>query len=277
LLQRGTIGCMFRLSRSFGKALARYLSTPRAAAQVGTPAHPRKLLETLRPGDVLLVEGSSRISAAIKYLTQSTWSHAALYVGPKLGGMDGNTGEPLLFVEADIVLGVCKRPLAHYMGYHTRICRPRDLGSEDLRRLLTRVVAQIGHQYDMKNVLDLARYLVPQPPVPARWRRKLIALGSGDPTKAICSSLIAEAFQAVGYPVLPLVTQANSDTPTEQALREIFHIRHHSLYAPRDFDVSPYFEIVKPTLAQGFDYRTIEWSDSSRSALGYSEAPQVAE
>jgi hypothetical protein len=266
-MRRGTIGRMFRLSRSLGKALARYLSAPRAAAQVGTPSHPRKLLVTLRPGDVLLVEGSSRISAAIKYLTQSTWSHAALYVGPQLGGTDPATGEPLLFVEADIVLGVCKRPLAYYTDYHTRICRPKDLQPQDLRRLLARVVAQVGHQYDMKNVLDLARYLIPQPPVPARWRRKLIAVGSGDPTKAICSSLIAEAFQAVGYPVLPLVTQTNGDAPTEQAIREIFHIRHHSLYAPRDFDVSPYFEIVKPTLVQGFDYRTIEWSDSARGAL----------
>lgn len=261
------MAAMFRLSRSFGKALARYLSLPRAASQVGTPSQPEKLLATLRPGDVLLVEGSSRISTAIKYLTQSTWSHAALYVGPQLGGIDEETGEPLLFVEADIVRGVCKRPLGYYTDYHTRICRPIDLQPDDLRRLLARVVAQIGHQYDMKNVFDLARYLVPQPPVPARWRRKLIAIGSGDPTKAICSSLVAEAFQSVGYPVLPLVTQDNGDASAKQAAREIFHIRHHSLYAPRDFDVSPYFEIVKPTLAHGFDYQAIEWSDSSAARL----------
>ncbi|MCP9231169.1 MULTISPECIES: hypothetical protein [unclassified Mesorhizobium] len=30
---------------------------------------------------------------------------------------------------------------------------------------------------------------------------------------------------------------------------------HHSLYTPRDFDLSPYFRIVKPTLEYGFDYR----------------------
>ncbi len=40
---------------------------------------------TLRKGDVLLVEGTSRFSSAIKYLTQSTWSHAALYIGDHLG------------------------------------------------------------------------------------------------------------------------------------------------------------------------------------------------
>jgi len=258
---------MLSLSRTLGKALARYLSAPRAAAQTGTPTHPAKLLATLQPGDVLLVEGASRISTAIKYLTQSTWSHAALYVGPRLGGTD-EQGEPYLFVEADLVLGVCRRSLGYYARYHTRVCRPHELRAEDLARVIGRVVSQIGHQYDMKNVLDLARYLLPQPPVPARWRRKLIALGSGDPTKAICSSLIAEAFQAVGYPVLPLVTTHPGDTSGQQAAREIFHIRHHSLYAPRDFDVSPYFEVVKPTLAQGFDYAAIQWSDSSLAPLG---------
>ena len=37
------------------------------------------------------------------------------------------------------------------------------------------------------------------------------------------------------------------------------HIRTRGLYTPRDFDVSPYFEIVKPTIAAGFDYRTVQW------------------
>jgi hypothetical protein len=35
--------------------------------------------------------------------------------------------------------------------------------------------------------------------------------------------------------------------------REVLHIRHHSLFTPRDFDVSPYFAIIKPTLELGFD------------------------
>ena len=251
---------MLALPRFFGQALARLLSTPRPSAQTGTPSDPAALLACLRPGDVLLVEGSTRLSVAIKYLTQSTWSHATLYIGPQLGGQDEN-GLPYLFVEADIVRGVCKRSLAQYMPYHTRICRPCALQQEDLDRMVAEVMSKIGQQYDMKNVFDLARYLLPLPPVPTRWRRRMIALGSGDPTKAICSSLIAEAFQNVGYPVLPIVTLGRRDDPRQKAaLREIFHIRHHSLYAPRDFDVSPYFEIVKPTLALGFDYRGIEWA-----------------
>jgi hypothetical protein len=265
--------CFARFGAAFAALCVAGMTAPRAAAQTATPASPLKVLATLKPCDELLVEGPSRLSTAIKYLTQSTWSHAALYVGPALGGTD-ESGEPCLFVEADIVQGVCKRSLAHYARYHTRICRPHELRPEDLRRLLAMVCAKIGQQYDMKNVFDLARYLLPQPPVPARWRRQLIALGSGDPTKAICSSLIAEAFQAIGYPVLPRVT-TDGDAQSRAAAHEIFHIRHHSLYAPRDFDVSPYFEVVKPTLAQGFDYRAIEWSESAAGSLEPFAAPSA--
>jgi hypothetical protein len=48
---------------------------------------------------------------------------------------------------------------------------------------------------------------------------------------------------------------------SEAARREILEIRHSSLYAPRDFDISPYFELVKPTVRNGFDYRAMRWAD----------------
>jgi hypothetical protein len=32
------------------------------------------------------------------------------------------------------------------------------------------------------------------------------------------------------------------------------------LFTPRDFDISPYFEVVKPTIAKDFDYRKIAWA-----------------
>lgn len=82
---------------------------------------------------------------------------------------------------------------------------------------------------------------------------------SGDPTRAICSSLIAQAFQSIRYPVLPDVERSHP------AADEIHHIRHHSLFAPRDFDVSPYFEVIKPRLAAGFDYRAIAWGDDPQA------------
>ena len=33
-------------------------------------------------------------------------------------------------------------------------------------------LARVGQQYDLKNVIDLARYLIPTPPVPLQWRRR---------------------------------------------------------------------------------------------------------
>jgi hypothetical protein len=85
----------------------------------------------------------------------------------------------------------------------------------------------------------------------------MIALGSGDPTRLICSALIAQAFELVRYPILPKVTRVES----RAARREILEIRHSSLYAPRDFDISPYFAVVKPTLERGFDYKKVHWAD----------------
>jgi hypothetical protein len=88
----------------------------------------------------------------------------------------------------------------------------------------------------------------------------MISLGSGDPTKIICSALIAQAFDAVRYPILPKVTRAGS----KAARREILHIRDSSLYMPRDFDISPYFEVVKPTIVHGFDYTALHWADKQK-------------
>ena len=45
------------------------------------------------------------------------------------------------------------------------------------------------------------------------------------------------------------------------ARRELLEIRHHSLYAPRDFDISPYFSVVKPTIENGFEYKRLHWAD----------------
>ena len=122
--------------------------------------------------------------------------------------------------------------------------RSAQLDENDRARVCAYAAERIGFDYDLKNVLDLLRYLIPLP-VPQRWRRRMIALGSGHPTRIICSALIAQAFETVRYPILPKVTW----TESEAARKEILEIRHSSLYAPRDFDISPYFEVVKPTLA----------------------------
>ena len=216
-----------------------------------TPSEAADLRISIKPGDVLLIEGYNRISGIIEYLTRSTWSHAALYVGSIAVGADG---EPLELVESNLDDGVICVPLSKYSNFHTRICRPIGLATNDCQRVCAYAAKRIGLQYDVKNILDLARYLVPLP-IPRRWRRRMIALGSGDPTRIICSALIAQAFDSVQYPILPNITTINS----ENARKEIFHIRDSSLYTPRDFDISPYFAVIKPTIEIGIDYKKVTW------------------
>jgi hypothetical protein len=246
-----------------GLLLSRFLEKPLSRSPPFDAVDPALLQACLRPGDVLLVEGNSRISLAIKYLTQSTWSHAALYVGDALVGK--RPGSPAgALIEADLRRGVVAAPIAKYAVFNTRICRPVGLTAEDLQALVDYMVNSLGKQYDLRNVFDLMRYLLPQPPVPVRWRRRMLALGSGDPTRAICSTLIAQAFQSVRYPILPDVTSVfvRKDGGRDVMIRELRHIRHHSLYTPRDFDVSPYFQIIKPTVERKFDYKSLPWADA---------------
>ena len=240
---------------SVGGAIARYLERPVQGYEPFTPSDPAALRATLQPGDVLLVEGNNHISGVIKYLTQSTWSHAALFVG-RVGDRETPCGEPLVLVEANLGQGVVAAPLSKYEKFHTRICRPSGLSAQDRARVCAYAGERIGFDYDLKNILDLMRYLFPMP-MPRRWRRRMMAMGSGDPSRIICSALIAQAFDNVRYPILPKITKVES----ADAREEILEIRHSSLYAPRDFDISPYFEVVKPTLQAGFDYRKMQWAD----------------
>lgn len=248
------------LRHRIGHALARYLSKRIGGRSVATGLHTH-LAATIRKGDVLLVDGDSRFSVAIRYLTQSTWSHAALCIGASV------PGEPeMMLVEADVIEGVRIVPLDKYASYHTRICRPVGLDASEIDHVVDYACARLGNLYDIKNVTDLVRYLVRMPPVPSQFRRRMLALGSGDPTRAICSSLIAQAFQSVRYPILPEVAMSKDDPDFGDCQREWLHIRHHSLFAPRDFDVSPYFAIVKPTLMAGFDPHQLHWTDDKGTA-----------
>lgn len=174
----------------------------------------------IRVGDVLLVEGKSNFSKGIKYLTQSVWSHSALYVGDTMG----NLGD--LF-EADIEKGVQVIPLKMYQSYSLRICRPSNLKDYDLNEMLDFLRSKIGLKYDLKNIFDLMKYLI-RAPIPDHLKRTYLEFGSKDPSKVVCSSILAEAFKLVNQPILPI----------EKSY-------HHSLITPADYDLSPYFEIIK--------------------------------
>ena len=248
-----------------GTKLATFLSRPRHSHGVGPPTRSDQLIASLQPADVLLSEGDSRISTAIKYLTQSTWSHAALFVGTHLAEAGGNPAH--CFIEADTVEGVRSVGLEAYAGLHSRICRPIGLTALEVCGVTAFACARLGNRYDLRNVIDLARYLLPTPPVPRRFRRRMIARGSGDPTRAICSTLIAQAFQSIRYPILPIIELQSADRPDcPGCVQEILRVRHHSLFAPRDFDVSPYFQIIKPSIEGAFNHRVLRWEDKALNA-----------
>jgi hypothetical protein len=249
-----------RLASHISVLILRYLAQPTVRYAPFFAPEPEVLHRALLPGDVLLVEGDTRLSAIIKFLTQSTWSHACLYVG-EAGGASA-AGEPHVLLEAEVDTGVTTVPLSKYARFNTRICRPIGLDATARRKVVDYALARLGKQYDTRQIVDLARYLFPYPPVPVWFRRRMLAIGSGDPTKAICSTLIAEAFASIDYPILPESVSLHGKiygiAPFVRS--ESDHIRKHGLFTPRDFDVSPYFSVIKPGLDEDFDYRRLVWA-----------------
>jgi len=241
------------ITRPIGRFLASYLTK----AQVGYLRIDTVPIETvaavIKPGDILLVEGNTRISTAIKYLSQSSWSHVALFVG----GESTSANESNL-LEADLKNGVILVPLSKYADFNVRICRPFGISDEEIGKVIAYAKSRLGHQYDLKNIFDLMRYLIQKPAVPNRLRRQMIGFGSGEPTRAICSTLIAQAYQSIDYPILPRQGPDGGEGENGE-VPSYYKKRHFTHFTPRDFDLSPYFEIIKPTAESGFDYRNMNW------------------
>lgn len=239
------------------------------ADATGTPfCDFNRLSFEIRPCDVLLVEGRSRVSEVIKNITQSIWTHAALYIGRLYDIEDiglrahigryysGDPGDKLI-IEALLGEGTVVHPLSKYKAEHLRICRPRGLSSGDAQRVIGFCARHLGNEYDVRHLLDLGRFMFPYGILPRRWRSTLFERHVGDLTRSVCSSMIAEAFAAVRFPVLPVIQQG-----ADGRLR--LYKRNTRLYTPRDFDYSPYFEIIKyPPL--GIDdvsiYQQLPWDE----------------
>lgn len=225
----------------------------------------------IKPCDVLLLEGRSRVSDVIKNITQSPWTHAALYIG-RLHEIDdpalrkrvesNYTGDPnaQLIIEALLGEGTIVKALSKYHVDHIRICRPHGLSRHDAKRVSAYAINRIGSGYDVRQLLDLARFMLPYSILPRRWRSSLFQHHAGDPTRTVCSSLIAAAFASVHFPIMPVIQRA------EDGKMRLFK-RNERLYTPADFDYSPYFDIIKyPYL--GFEdlaiYRKLPWDKQGR-------------
>lgn len=245
------------------KKLAIYLEQPSNTHYhpIAVP-NPVALKRYLQPCDILLIEGDLKYSEVIKYVTQSTWSHCALYIGNSHLYTD-NSDDPPCLIEALLSEGVVISRLSNYYNLNTRILRPVSLNDTEKSKIIDFCLAKIGNDYDIDNVLDLLKYYVPSFRIFIRNKGDAGNIfGSGDPEKVICSSLLAQAFETVNYPILPYVEKATPDNINQESVIEILRKRHFSLYSPRDFDTSPFFKIVKPTLEAGFHHHDIKWDKS---------------
>jgi hypothetical protein len=214
--------------------------------------------------DVLLIEGRSRISNVIQVVTKSPWSHACLYIG-KFENLNaeiqaqikkhyqGNLDEPLV-IETELGKGTIVSPLVKYQNDHIRILRANSLTSADGLKVIRYAANRLGVKYDMRHVFDLARFLFPWSFFPREWRSTLFQHNALQPTKDICSSMIAEAFYSIGFPILPLV---NIDKEKHYELIQ----RNPQLFTPSDFDFSPYFNIIKyPIMGKNINFHALHWN-----------------
>jgi len=276
------------LRRGVVRLALKILTKPLQQYDLQIPNDMLRLNRHIRKGDVVLVEGNERISECVKYLTQSSWSHAAIYVGdeplrrnPEARrrlhdefGQDANQ----LIVEALVEEGVVLSPLAKYRDFNIRVCRPVNLARDDRTQVLDEVLSNVGFTYDLRNVFDLARYFLPVSLIPRRFRRTALEFGSGEPTHVICSSMIANAFLRVKFPIIPSYKEPPLADGRRRGITRlirrtdarrfgVFQAVPTSFVTPRDFDLSPYFEVIKFNLVEDtrFDYRKIIWAEKEES------------
>lgn len=219
----------------------------------------------MRLCDVVLVEGRTRIGDVIKTITLSCWTHSALYIG-RLNDIEdvgirnliksyypGSPDEHLI-IESLLGRGTIVSPLSKYQYDNIRICRPKDLSPHDAQKVIETAAHFLGSKYGTRHILDLARFMFPYGILPRRWRSSLFRHKAGDSTRTICSTMIVKAFASAHYPVLPVIQRTEDNKLT-------WFKRNANLYTPRDFDYSPYFDIIKfPFMGDDMCiYRNLPW------------------
>ncbi len=227
-----------------------------------------RLCEELHQGDVLLIEGRTRVSHVIKSITNSPWTHSVLYIGrldeirdeslqKKVSEYYQGESHEQLIIEAVLGEGTVVNPVTRYENEHLRICRPKGLSRSDRQQVIAFSLSQLGYEYDVRHLLDLARFLIPYGIFPRRWRSTLFQQYAGRSTRNVCSYMLGEAFGSVNFPILPIAERS------EDGSLKLYK-RNPRLFTPKDFDYSPYFDIIKYPYF-GLDdvaaYRGLPWDN----------------
>ena len=225
-----------------------------------------RLRYEIRPGDVILVEGRAPVSEIIKTITLSNWTHSSIYIG-RLHNIDDPVlreyiqnfyhGAPddQLIIESQLGAGTIVDSISKYREDHLRICRPTSITRTDSQKVIAYAINRLGSYYNVRQILDLARFLFPYAFLPRRWRSSLFEHNAGTPTHTVCSTMMAEAFASVHYPILPVLHRNEDGDLT-------MYKRNTRLITPKDFDYSPYFDVIKYPILD-FDelaiYRKMPW------------------
>jgi len=268
---------MARLFDHLRDIVAHKLAKPVSSYRIRIPNNMANLYKYIRKGDVVLVEGDSKLSKVIKLFSQSHWSHIGMYVGDELlkEGFPGREqylrqfGEDAahMIIEAFTGTGVVAAPLRKHQKNNIRVCRPFGISKADLQRVIAEVISNLGKQYDDQNILDIALLLLPAWLNPFRKRSIAACLGKCNEFRVICSGMIAKAFQHVGYPIVPELKEdaPPESTPDVNPYGSKLIMRHYSQILPRDFDLSPNFDVIKfNIIADGhFDYKALPWESST--------------
>ena len=230
-----------------------------------------RLSHEIRPADVLLVEGRSRVSQIISRVTVSSWTHSSLYIGrihdiddPEIRELvhkhfKGASREQLL-IESWLGKGTIISPLSNYQDKHIRICRPSGLTHEDAQNVINAAAHQLGNEYAVRHFLDLFRFYLGSRFIPRRWK-SVIFDKQDKVTKDVCSTMIAHAFTSIQFPIIPLITHDDQNNWK-------FIKRNPRLFKPSDFDYSPYFDIIKYpliSLSNKAAYRELPWDEKLMS------------
>jgi hypothetical protein len=265
---------MNSISASLRKFILKKLEKPRRYYEQRAYKNLGKLYGVIRPGDVVLVEGRSEMSRLIKLFSGSHWSHVAMYVGKTLINLDRKDRDSYLekygkeanhlLVEASSGEGGIAAPLGKYKDYNIRLCRPYGILESDLRHVIKQVICRLGMHYDDQNVVAIALMVLQTLWRPQSKQMFRACLGNSNDFQVICTGMIAQAFQGVGYPIMPsLLPQSPKDSFDENnPYGGGVVMRHYTQIAPKDFDLSPNFEVIKYNLigTTTFDYKSL-WID----------------
>ena len=252
------------------KIVSWLIAIPEANQNLSAINNQDKLLAELKPADVILFEGRTRVGDIIKLITLSPWIHSALYIG-KLSEVrdpllkkrirkfyNGSEDEQLV-IESLLGYGTVVRPMKDYMHDNLRVCRPTYLKKTDRQKVVCFAAEHLGLAYDIRQLLDLARFFFPYGILPKSWRSTLFQHNAGKPTHVICSGMIARCFHNAHYPILPVIVTKNFE-------HKKIYKRNFRLFVPADFDYSPYFDIVKfPELhvSSTKNHRYVPWEEDA--------------